>query len=109
MPFALIYKPTLRILSLYEDLLFVSSAELFGIKLQTKGFFRKPVSPEKNFFFNATTIWRVSYVQSMFTSYRCPHYVVRTSPSPPYTRSSPESFVTFPDSVSLVSQSPRIL
>lgn len=83
MPFALIYKPTLCILSLYEYLLFVSFAELFGIKSQTKGFFRKPVSPEKNFFLNVTTIWRVSYVKSTFTSYRCPHYVVRTSPSPP--------------------------
>lgn len=61
MPFALIYKPTLCILSLYEYLLFVSFAELFGIKSQTKGFLRKPVSPEKNFFLNVTTIWRVSY------------------------------------------------
>ena len=57
MSFAPIYKFTLCILSLCEYLLFVSFAELFGIKLQTKGFFRKPVSPEKDFFFfNVTTI-----------------------------------------------------
>ena len=52
MPSAPIYKFTLCILSVYEYLLFVSFAELFGIKLQTKGFFRKPVSPEKDFFFS---------------------------------------------------------
>lgn len=42
MPFALIYKFTLYVLSFNEYMLFVSFAELFGIELQTKGFFKNP-------------------------------------------------------------------